>query len=144
MRTVIITILTFIFAASGMAGPSKNPVLDFLNLRFGMFVHFNMGTFHGEQWAEPGKDPKSFSPSNLDCSQWAKAAKSAKMQYAVLTTKHHDGFCLWDSNVTKYDVASSNYESDVVRDFVDAFRDEGIKVGLYFSVWDRQHGIETG
>ncbi|WP_245949218.1 alpha-L-fucosidase [Lutibacter citreus] len=121
-----------------------NPVLSFLNLNFGMFIHYNMGTFHGEQWAKPNHDPKSFAPTNLDCNQWAKAAKSAKMNYAVFTTKHHDGFCLWDTKVTDYDVASSSYKGDIVKEYVDAFRKQNIKVGLYFSVWDRQHKIEHG
>ena len=66
------------------------------------------------------------------------------MAYGVLTTKHHDGFCLWDSQVTDYDVASSSYKGDIVKQYVDAFRRKGLSVGLYFSVWDRQHGIEKG
>ncbi len=118
--------------------------IDFLNNRFGMFIHYNMGTFHAEQWAKRGHDPKSFNPDKLDCRQWAKAAASAKMSYAVFTTKHHDGFCLWDSSVTDYDVASSSYSGDIVKEYVDAFRAEGLKTGLYFSVWDRQHKIERG
>ncbi len=119
-------------------------VLNFLNNRFGMFIHYNMGTIHAEQWAKPHHDPKSFNPQSLDCKQWARGAKSAKMEYAVFTTKHHDGFCLWDSAVTEYDVASSSYKGDIVRSYVDAFRAEGIKVGLYFSVWDRTQGVEKG
>ncbi len=122
----------------------SDPILNFLNNRFGMFIHYNMGTIHAEQWAKPNHDPKSFNPQNVDCKQWARGAKSAKMEYAVFTTKHHDGFCLWDSAVTEYDVASSLYRGDIVRQYVDAFRAEGIKVGLYFSVWDRTQGIEKG
>ena len=122
----------------------QDPVLSFLNLNFGMFIHYNMGTYHAEQWAKPNHDPKSFAPTNLDCNQWAKAAKSAKMNYAVFTTKHHDGFCLWDTKVTDYDIASSSYNGDIVKEYVDAFRKEDIKIGLYFSVWDRQHKIENG
>ncbi len=130
--------------ATACCTQKSDPVLDFLNNRFGMFIHFNMGTFHAEQWAKPNHDPKSFNPTALDCKQWARGAKSANMSYAVFTTKHHDGFCLWDSAVTEYDVASSSYKGDIVREYVDAFRAEGIKVGLYFSVWDRTHGIEKG
>ncbi|QVY66099.1 alpha-L-fucosidase [Polaribacter sp. Q13] len=120
-----------------------NLVLSFLNLNFGMFIHYNMGTYHAEQWAKPNHDPKSFAPTNLDCNQWAKAAKSAKMNYAVFTTKHHDGFCLWNTKVTDYDIASSSYKGDIVKEYVDAFRKQDIKIGLYFSVWDRQHKIEN-
>ena len=127
--------------------PQNNNVLDFLNLKFGMFIHYNMGTYTAEQWAYPFHDPKEFKPSKLDCSQWAKAAKSAGMKYAVFTTKHHDGFCLWDSKVTNYDIASTEkkYQKlDIVKEYVDAFREEGITIGLYFSVWDRHHGVQRG
>ncbi len=109
-----------------------------------MFIHFNMGTLHGEQWANPGHDPMSFDPKEVDCEQWAKVAKSAGMNYGVFTSKHHDGFCLWNSSVTDYDIASSSYDQDIVKQYADAFRKEGLKVGLYFSVWDRQHKIEKG
>jgi len=116
---------------------------DFLKLKFGMFIHFNMGTFHEKEWVEPGQDPKSFNPVKLDCNQWADAAKSAQMKYAVLTTKHHDGFCLWGSKTTTYDVASSAVAGrDIVREFCDAFRSRGIEPHFYFSIWDRQLGIE--
>lgn len=87
---------------------SNDKVLNFLNLKFGMFIHYNMGTYQGEQWAYPFHDPKDFRPSQLDCNQWAQAAKSAGMQYAVFTTKHHDGFSLWDTKVTNYDIASAD------------------------------------
>jgi predicted GH43/DUF377 family glycosyl hydrolase len=116
---------------------------EFSELKFGMFIHFNMGTYHEKEWVEPHQDPKSFNPQHLDCSQWARAAKSAGIKYAVLTTKHHDGFCLWDSKTTTYDVASSGVAGrDIVREYCDAFRKEGIEPCLYFSIWDRQQGIQ--
>src|SRR5919197_4903602 len=67
----------------------------FVDWRFGMFLHFNMGTFHDMEWVNPNQDPLSFNPTALDCGQWADAAKAAGMRFAVLTAKHHDGFCLW-------------------------------------------------
>lgn len=116
---------------------------QFTKLKFGMFIHFNMGTFHEKEWVEPGQDPLSFNPVHLDVNQWADAAKSAHMKYAVLTTKHHDGFCLWDSKTTTYDVASSAVPNrDIVREFCEAFRNRGIEPHFYFSIWDRQLGIE--
>ena len=139
-----------LLSASGkepVLAPSDQNVLDFLNLKFGMFIHYNMGTYTGEQWAYPFHDPKEFRPSELDCAQWARAAKSAGMNYAVFTSKHHDGFCLWDTRVSNYDIASAEKEYrdlDIVREYVDAFREAGITIGLYFSVWDRHHGIEHG
>ncbi len=122
----------------------KQAIIDFLNLRYGMFIHYNMGTYHQEQWAYPFHDPKSFKPTHLDCKQWAKAAKSAGMKYAVLTAKHHDGFCLWNTTTSAYDIASSDYKTDIVRQYVDAFRAENIKIGLYFSVMDWHQDINKG
>lgn len=116
---------------------------DFSEMKFGMFIHFNMGTFHEKEWVDPGQDPLSFAPSKLDCNQWANAAKSAGMKYAVLTTKHHDGFCLWDSRVTDYDIAATPLKGrDIVREFCDAFRKAEIEPDIYFSIWDRTLGIE--
>jgi alpha-L-fucosidase len=113
----------------------------FTDWRFGMFLHFNMGTFHDAEWVDPDQDPQSFAPSDLDCGQWADAAKAAGMRFAVLTAKHHDGFCLWPSRFTTYDVMSSAYRRDVVREYVDAFRSRGITPCLYFSIWDRTNGV---
>jgi alpha-L-fucosidase len=113
----------------------------FTDWRFGMFLHFNMGTFHDAEWVDPDQDPLSFAPSDLDCGQWADAAKAAGMKFAVLTVKHHDGFCLWPSKHTSYDVMSSSYRRDIVREFVDAFRSRGITPCLYFSIWDRTNGV---
>jgi len=140
---VALCISTFAYPVQPQKSGDQN-FIDFLNLKFGMFIHYNMGTYHHEQWAYPFHDPRSFTPDSLDCSQWARAAKSAGMRYAVLTAKHHDGFCLWNTSVTSYDIASSGYNKDIVKQFVDAFHAEGIAVGLYFSIWDRHHGIEHG
>ncbi|WP_033194620.1 alpha-L-fucosidase [Ochrovirga pacifica] len=129
------------------AQENTDNVRNFLNLKFGMFIHYNMGTYHAEQWAYPFHDPKDFQPSELDCSQWAKTAKAAGMKYGVFTTKHHDGFSLWDTKVSNYDIASAKEEYkniDIVKEYVNAFRKEGLAVGLYFSVWDRHHGVEHG
>lgn len=109
--------------------------------RFGMFLHFNMGTFHDAEWVDPDQDPMSFDPASLDCGQWADAAQAAGMRFAVLTTKHHDGFCLWPSRYTRYSVASSPVKRDIVREYVDAFRARGIAPCLYFSIWDRTNGV---
>ncbi|MFD5543202.1 RICIN domain-containing protein [Streptomyces sp. NPDC127079] len=116
---------------------------NLVNMRFGMFNHFNMGTFTGEEWATPNQDPKRFAPTGVDCVQWATAAASAKMSYGVLTTKHHDGFCLWPSAYNTYNVANSSYPHDIVDQYVKAFRTAGLKVGLYFSIWDRTHPVQA-
>ncbi len=124
---------------------------DFLDLRFGMFIHFNSATYEfrssGGDWGGEGYvstfQPQSWNPNQLDCAQWAKAAKSAGMTFAVLTTKHHDGFNLWDSAYTEYDVGSGKDTTDVVAEFVTACREEGIQPGLYFSMLDLKHNITS-
>lgn len=137
-------LLAVLFASQVNAQNLEKLRSEFKTLKFGMFIHFNMGTFHEKDWVDPGQDPMSFNPAKLDCRQWAKAAKSAGMKYAVLTTKHHDGFCLWDSKVTDYDVASSPLKGrDIVAEFCKAFRKEGIEPHIYFSIWDRTLGIEN-
>lgn len=109
---------------------------DFLQWKFGMFLHFNIATFNGAEWSNGYEDPATFAPDKLDCGQWADAAKSAGMKYAVLTVKHTEGYPLWDSAHTTHDVtAFKNYKDgkgDIVREFVDAFRKRGIKIGFYY------------
>jgi alpha-L-fucosidase len=122
----------------------------FTDLRFGMFIHFNLGTFTDEEWAKPNQNPKLFAPSKVDCDQWAAAAKSAGMKFGVLTTKHHDGFALWPTKYGKknafgtyQNVMSSGYPHDVVQLYMDAFRKAGLIPCLYFSIWDRTEGIDS-
>ena len=109
---------------------------EFLKWKFGLFVCFNIGTFNNAEWANGYEDPATFAPDKLDCGQWADAAKAAGMKYAVLTVKHTEGYPLWDSACTTHDItAFKNYKDgkgDLVREFVDAFRKRGIKVGLYY------------
>jgi alpha-L-fucosidase len=110
---------------------------EFLDLKFGMFIHFNMATYHGVQWVEGYKDPATFDPGveTIDTDAWAEAAESAGMEYAVLTVKHVAGFCLWDSKHTEYDVMHPNspYQKDLVAQFIESFRSRGMKVGLYYA-----------
>ncbi|MBX3255567.1 MAG: alpha-L-fucosidase [Chitinophagaceae bacterium] len=116
----------------------------FVDLRFGVMLHFNMGTFTNEEWASPNHDPGKFDPAKLDCDQWADACKAAGMTYGILTAKHHDGFSLWDTKFSDYDIANSLIKRDVVDEYVKAFRAKGLKPCLYFSIWDRHNGIENG
>ncbi len=109
---------------------------EFLSWKFGMFIHFNMATFAGVEWATGQEDPLIFNPTRLDCGQWADAAKAAGMEYAILTVKHTGGWCLWNSKYTDHDIARfknfRNGKGDIVREFCDAFRKRGIKVGFYY------------
>jgi alpha-L-fucosidase len=120
---------------------------EHVELRFGMFLHFGIRTFTGGEWAEPDQDISRFDPTSLDAGQWADAALSANMRFGVLTTKHHDGFALWDSAVSEYDVANTpwqNGQGDVVREYVDAFRSRGLQPGFYYSIWDTTRGVGEG
>jgi alpha-L-fucosidase len=109
---------------------------QFLSWKFGMFLHFNMATFANVEWANGHEDPAIFAPKQLDCGQWADAAKAAGMKYAVLTVKHTGGWCLWDSQCTDHDIAQfKNFrggKGDLVKEFTDAFRKRGMKVGFYY------------
>ncbi len=112
-------------------------------MRFSMFNQFSLGTFTNQEWAAPNQSPTLFAPPSVNCGQWADAAAAAKMSYGILTTKHHDGFALWPSAYGTQNVANSSYKHDVVKAYCDAFRAKGLKVGLYYSLWDRTFGVEA-
>ncbi|WPV00858.1 alpha-L-fucosidase [Mucilaginibacter sp. cycad4] len=114
---------------------------EFVDLRFGMFIHFNIPTYMDQDWADPEALPVIFNPKKLDCDQWAKAAKSANMTYGCITTKHHSGFCIWDTKTTDYNVMNSPLKKDVVKEYADAFRANGLKVFLYYSILDTHHRL---
>lgn len=117
--------------------------------RFGMFIHWGFYTMlgHGE-WIKNlqmipddvyDQSMEFFDPDLYDARDWARKAKAAGMKYAVLTTKHHDGFCMFDSAYTDYKCTNTPAGRDLVREYTDAFRAEGLKVGLYYSLLDWHH-----
>jgi alpha-L-fucosidase len=109
---------------------------DFMKWRFGMFIHFNLATSAGTDWAGGYEDPGLFNPAKLDCGQWADAAREAGMTYLVLTVKHTEGIALYQSAVTHRDMRLfrnfRNGKGDILREFVGACRSRGLKVGLYY------------
>jgi len=126
--------------AEDRAGPeARKPLkalqVDFLRLRFGMFIHYNLATYKGVQWVAGYHSPADFNPGGkVDTDAWADAAVSAGMTYGVLTAKHVAGFCLWDSQHTTYDVMNPDcpYQQDLVAQFIRSFKGRGLKVGLYY------------
>lgn len=106
--------------------------------KYGMFIHFGVNTFHDEEWTDGSKPASTYAPATVDADQWIRTAKEAGMKYIILITKHHDGFCLWDSKYTDYDVASSPNKTNVVEEVAKACKKYHIGLGLYYSLWDRK------
>ena len=117
--------------------------------RFGMFIHWGLYSMparhewvkHNECIPEEKYDKyfKYFNPDLYDPKEWARQAKAAGMKYVVLTTKHHEGFCMFDSKYTDYKCTNTPAGRDLVREYVDAFRAEGLRVGFYYSLIDWHH-----
>ena len=114
--------------------------LEWQQMEFTAFLHFGMNTFTGNEWGHGTDSPELFNPSELDCEQWVKALKDGGFKMALITAKHHDGFCLWPTATTEYSVKNSpwkNGKGDVVRELRDACEKYGMKFGVYLSPWDR-------
>ena len=121
----------------------------FTDARFGMFIHFGAYSLAARhEWvknyenisdADYAKYAEHFDPDLFDAREWVKAAKDAGMKYIVLTTKHHEGFCLFDSKLTDYKSTATPFGRDIVREFVDACHEAGIKCGFYYSLLDWHH-----
>lgn len=121
----------------------------YVNDRFGMFIHWGLYAIPARgEWMrsveQTGKEEymkyfEEFNPIDYDPRKWAKAAKAAGMKYVVLTAKHHDGFCLFDTKTTDFKATNTKYGRDLIAEYVEAVRAEGLKVGLYYSIIDWYH-----
>ncbi|CAM3901680.1 alpha-L-fucosidase [Lederbergia lenta] len=129
---------------------SKSERTDwFLDARYGMFIHWGLYAIPARgEWVRSfekiSKDDyqgffEEFNPTQYNPREWAKVAKAAGQKYVVLTTKHHDGFCLFDSKLTDYKATNTPAKRDLIEEYVSAFREEGLKVGFYYSIIDWYH-----
>ncbi|MBI5009759.1 MAG: alpha-L-fucosidase, partial [Bacteroidia bacterium] len=117
--------------------------------RFGMFIHWGLYALPARhEWVKNyerltneqyQKYFENFNPDLYDPKEWARQAKAAGMKYVVLTAKHHEGFCLFDSKFTDYKATNTPYGKDLIKEYVEAFRAEGLKVGFYYSLIDWHH-----
>lgn len=166
LKTTVIFVLLALFMLTSCTQTKQPPQSQdekmewWRNARFGMFVHWGLysiaagewngevNTGYGQEWIQYHKDIPTaeyervlrpqFNPKANFATEWAKLAKEAGCKYVVLTSKHHDGFALHDSKVSEYD-AMDFVDRDLVKEFVEACRKEGLKVGLYHSVIDWHH-----
>ena len=127
--------------------PERNE--EFMDWGLGMFVHWSLDSQLGSVISHSmvgatdeyldryiNDLPKTFNPKRYDPNEWMAIAKAAGVKYMVFTTKHHNGFCMWDTKTTDFNIMNTPYGKDIVRDYVDACRKHGIKVGFYFSPED--------
>ena len=141
---------------SGTVAATNNSVINsarvkYVGRQFSMFLHFNMETFIDVEWGTGSESPSTFSPTGNIGSMidsWIAGAKLAGMKSLCLTAKHHSGFCLWPSNTTTHDIASSSWYAgagspDILGMYVQKCRAAGLGVGVYFSIWDRNFEINT-
>ncbi len=137
-------------AASGETEAQKAARMQWwTEARFGMFIHWGLYALPARhEWVkkreqltdeEYQKYFELFDPDLYNPAEWARAAKNAGMKYFVITTKHHEGFCLFDSEYTDYKATRTPCGKDLIKDAVKAFRDEGLRVGFYYSLLDWHH-----
>ncbi len=159
-----VTLLVHLFLLTGIlsaqtlfGGGEANPDLrsnqkalqNWQAMRFGMFIHWGPVALRGTEigWSRGNQVPadeydqlyKEFNPVNFDADEWGRIAKKAGMKYLILVTKHHDGFSLWDSKATDYDIMAGPFKRDIVKELSDACKKQGILFGTYYSILDWRH-----
>lgn len=118
------------------SSPSEAQKLQ-IQRKYGMFIHFSINTFVDKEWTDGTIPASVYNPTAIDADQWVRTARDAGMRYVILVSKHHDGFCLWDSRYTEYDVANSGNKENVIEAVAIACKKYNIGLGIYYSLWDR-------
>lgn len=111
--------------------------LRFLDMKYYNFVHFGMNTFYDREWGDGKEKLKKFNPENLDTDQWCEVLKKTGSKGIIITAKHHDGFCLFDTNYTQHNVMNTPFGKDIVKMLSESCKKYGMKFGVYLSPWDR-------
>lgn len=144
-----------LFAAAGsllaqdITPVQPEAIKNWRDARFGMFIHWGPVSLSGKEigWSRGAQTPieeydnlyKQFNPTKFNADEWVAIAKAAGMKYMVLTTKHHDGFCLWDTKETDYNIMNTPFKRDVVKELAEACKKGGIGFGTYYSTCDWHH-----
>ncbi|MBX7258632.1 MAG: alpha-L-fucosidase [Candidatus Hydrogenedentes bacterium] len=139
MATLLLLVLTVSTTEVQAGEPSadlKSAAKELGNLHFGMFICWSLSTFSGYEWTRGVSDPEFFKATGCDTDQWCRVAKDAGMGYILFLTKHHDGFCLWDTKTTAFKVTNSPLKRDVLAELRKSCDKYGLELALYFSEGD--------
>ena len=150
LALLLICILSFACAQIPSASDpasSADRIRDWHKLKYGMFIHYGMSTFVGDDMANGDNPAEAYAPTDLDVEQWVRTAKDAGMKYIILTAKHVSGFCIWDSKVQwqgkeyDYDIASGKDTTDVIAAFIKACQKYDIWPGIYYCTMDLRNSL---
>ncbi len=144
MRKYLATLILFASLPLALAAQDKSLhqlQQEFVDLRFGMFVHFGLPTFQNADWTDPELEAGVFNPTRLDTRQWVNTAKSAGCKFICVSVKHHAGFCMWNTSTTDYNVMNTPLGRDVLKELTTALHEAGMQVMFHFSILDTHHRI---